>query len=188
MDLVLPLLIYLFYIHGSFPTAFVVTYFYSRKDVTKIGSKNIGALNTYRATRNLALTLLVLTNDILKGVIPYIVLSTLYPQYVFLAFFGILGHNYPIFSKFKGGRGIAALLGLLLVVNPALFLMWCVVWAIGYLATRYIFVGAMSAIIVLLIFGILSKNWLLVVSSIIVLSKYKEKVELFFKGLEPKGL
>ncbi len=188
MDPALVFLLIMFYIFGSFPTAFIVSYFYRGIDITRIESKNIGTLNTFRATRSIFLSFIVFITDFLKGYLPYLIISLIRPEYIIFSTTGLFGHNYPVFSKFKGGRGIAALLGLLFAINPILSIFWLMVWGVGYALTRYVFMGAIFANILLLIYGIFTGNKVIIIAILIVLSRYVEKVKAYLSGREAKGL
>jgi len=110
------------YFLGSIPFSFLVAKLY-RKDLYKIGSKNIGAANVFRATGKFGPFILAFVGDIGKGALAILLAQRLargvnLQLALFLAAtFVVLGHNWPIFLKFKGGRGLASLLGVLIVLN-----------------------------------------------------------------------
>jgi glycerol-3-phosphate acyltransferase PlsY len=114
------------YLLGSVPTGIVLTRFFSRVDPRKTGSKNIGATNIYR-TAGKSLGVLTLLGDMLKGAIP-IWMALMWSQRdlwgipdLWIAIVGlspILGHIFPIFLGFKGGKGVATALGIYLIISP----------------------------------------------------------------------
>lgn len=112
------------YLIGAIPFSYFVANFY-KKDLYKIGSKNIGTANVWRATGKIEATLLALLGDVGKGFFPLYFLETINPisfshlsfLYSIAAFGAVLGHNFPIYLKFKGGRGLATLAGALIYLN-----------------------------------------------------------------------
>ncbi|ACB84277.1 glycerol-3-phosphate acyltransferase [Natranaerobius thermophilus] len=118
------------YLIGAFPSAQLWTKISIGEDITRLGSKNPGALNTLRNAGTIP-GILTLISDMLKGflaVLPPLILGLPY-EYLFV--FGILaaiGHNWPIFMKFKGGKGFASTVGSLVAISlSALFILLCVI-------------------------------------------------------------
>ncbi len=111
------------YLLGSVPFSYFVARAYG-KNLYEIGSKNIGTANVFRATKKVEALLMALIGDAGKGALAIILVqkfaylgyNLLYAQFL-AAFFIVLGHNWPIFLKFKGGRGLASLAGVLLVLE-----------------------------------------------------------------------
>jgi len=185
-----------FYLYGSIPTALLVELFYKGNlSIIYKGSKNIGTLNFFRIYRDIPLTLLILLVDLSKGIFPALVFGflarVLHNEYlILLSVVGILGHNFPILTKFKGGRGVAAYLGLILTINPMLFLVFLVSWSIFYLVTRYIFISTLlSSVVVLFVAHFYGLPTFLTVflATILVFLKHIEKIKMFLKGKEPKS-
>lgn len=113
------------YLIGSIPTAYLITRYVSGKVVWLEGSGNVGAMNVYRATGSTKLMILATALDIGKGALAILLTQWLgflgyNPGFGIMttAFFLVLGHNYSLFLRFRGGRGLASFLGVLLVVNP----------------------------------------------------------------------
>jgi len=137
-NLYLVLISFIAYLVGSFPTAYLVVKKITGQDIKKVGSGNIGAMNTARALKNfgkekLAIIgfLAVLIIDMTKGALAVFLAQRLqFLDYnmtlavIFAAFFVVLGHNYSIFLKFSGGRGAACLIGILLYLNILSLLVW----------------------------------------------------------------
>jgi len=111
------------YLLGSIPFSYIVAKLY-RKNLFEVGSRNIGAVNVYRATGKIEALLLALIGDVGKGalviflakLLSFLGYNLLFGQ-ALAAFFVVAGHNWPIFLKFKGGRGLASLIGVLLILN-----------------------------------------------------------------------
>lgn len=143
------------YLIGSVPTAYLVTKWLTGKDPREEGSRNVGGLNTYRIVskeRGKALGLLagafVAVVDALKAVIAYLLATVYAPTTAFLApMFAIFGHNYPVWLKFRGGRGIAALLGFFLFTNPVTFVLFLVLQGIVVAFTKRFAPGAMFSLL-----------------------------------------
>ena len=142
MSLSLSLLfIIIFYLIGSIPFALLIPKIFGHGDIRNIGSGNVGATNVLR-TGNKFLAFLVLILDVLKGLFPYILLN-LYSenisllQTIFLCHFSILGHIFPIWLKFKGGKGVATYIGFLFGVNVILALFFLVAWLTIALMFKY---------------------------------------------------
>ena len=127
------------YLIGSIPFGVIVGRLY-KVDITSVGSKNIGATNVLRALGPVP-GAIVFICDALKGAVPvYIALFLgLDPLWVILAgFCAIVGHTFPVFLKFKGGRGVATALGVLLAAAPDVFLLVIILFAIILAFTRYV--------------------------------------------------
>jgi len=105
------------YLMGSIPFGFILTKFFLKKDIRDIGSGNIGATNTLR-TGNKSLGYGTLFLDVIKAVIPVIYVKLNYPDYIFIASLcAFLGHVFPLWLKFKGGKGVATYVGILFSIN-----------------------------------------------------------------------
>ena len=114
------LLVLFSYLFGSIPTGLLLTKGFSKQDPREIGSQNIGATNIYR-TAGKTLALMTLAGDALKGIIPVIVAMSLHFSEVSIslaATAAFLGHLYPVFLRFKGGKGVATALGIFIAICP----------------------------------------------------------------------
>ncbi|MBI66063.1 MAG: acyl-phosphate glycerol 3-phosphate acyltransferase [Candidatus Marinimicrobia bacterium] len=133
--------IILFYLIGSIPFALLIPKLFGHGDIRKIGSGNVGATNVLR-TGNKYLAFLVLCFDVLKGILPFIMLHVYSEnigllQTIFLCHFSILGHIFPIWLKFKGGKGVATYIGFLFAINLVLGLFFLITWLTIALVTKY---------------------------------------------------
>ena len=133
--------IVIFYLVGSIPFALLITKVFGHGDIRNIGSGNVGATNVLR-TGNKFLAFLVLGLDVLKGLFPFILLNLFSEnisllQTIFLCHFSILGHIFPIWLKFKGGKGVATYIGFLFGVNLILALFFLVTWLTIALIFKY---------------------------------------------------
>jgi len=125
------------YLFGSIPFGFLLTKVFLKKDIRKIGSGNIGATNALR-TGNKLVGYLTLIFDVLKAVIPIIYFKYNYPEYLFIASLCVfLGHLFPVWLKFKGGKGVATYLGIVISINFYLGLVFGVVWILVFIISKY---------------------------------------------------
>ena len=141
------------YFVGSFPTAYLLLKIRYKKDIRTSGSGNVGALNALRSTKSKTIGLIVLAVDLLKGVIPVYLAGRFYPENDMLQIFAITGvlygHCFPVWLKFKGGRGLASTAGALFVFQPLLVVFWVVLWSVYYIMIRRHIVANLIATFVL---------------------------------------
>ena len=125
------------YLMGSIPFGFILTKIFLKKDIREIGSGNIGATNTLRAGNKLVgYSTLIL--DIVKAIIPVIYVKMNYPELIYVASLcAFLGHVFPIWLKFKGGKGVATYVGILLSINILFGLIFVISWGVVFLISRY---------------------------------------------------
>ena len=177
-------LLILSYLTGSIPTSIIVSRIAKNIDIREHGSGNAGATNVYRIL-GWKYALIVLSLDIFKAWLPTaiyatkIFLSISIPDIGFIqilcGFSAVLGHTYPIFSGFKGGKGIGSLIGVLLALFPFAFPL-CLIVAIfvvvttGYVSLGSIFAAISLPIIILILpgLGIITPNLSLVIFSLLV--------------------
>ena len=136
------------YLIAAVPTGIVLAKVMGYEDVRDKGSGNIGATNVYRVAGKLA-GVLTLTGDILKGFLPLLACKTwLAPtpaQLGIACAMAIVGHCYPVYLKFRGGKGIATALGIFLVMSPIAVLGAAIVFGITVATTRFISLGSVLA-------------------------------------------
>ena len=125
------------YLIGSIPFGFILTKIFLKKDIRSIGSGNIGATNVLR-TGNKSLGYGTLFLDVIKAVIPVIYVKLNYPDYIFIASLCVfLGHVFPIWLKFKGGKGVATYVGILFSINLTIGFVFIGVWFFTFLVSKY---------------------------------------------------
>ncbi len=182
MELII--LLILSYLTGSIPTSIIVSRITKNVDIRQHGSGNAGATNVYRIL-GWKYALIVLLLDIFKAWLPSAIYATTIFQYISILDIGfmqilcgssaVIGHTYPIFARFKGGKGVGSLIGVLLALFPIAFPL-CLIVAIAVIVTTgYVSLGSIFAAISLPIFililpalGIISPNLSLVVFSLLV--------------------
>lgn len=187
------------YIMGSIPTSYLVGKV-KGVDVRKQGSGNVGATNVLRLSGKLP-ALFTLIVDILKGVIAVTLLATLFYNKnmplefntlrAMLGMSAIAGHNWSIFLKLKGGKGVATSCGVLMVLLPKAMGIAAVVWALTVLLTRYVSLGsillAITVPIVAAVTGADIELTLLSVTTCILISyRHKSNIKRLLTGTESK--
>jgi glycerol-3-phosphate acyltransferase PlsY len=132
------------YLMGSIPFGLILTKLFLNKDIREIGSGNIGATNALR-TGNKLIGYSTLLLDILKAIVPVIYVKFNYPDLIYIASLcAFLGHVFPIWLKFKGGKGVATYVGILFSINIILGLVFVASWVFIFLLSRY---SSLSSII-----------------------------------------
>ncbi len=139
------LLILFAYLMGSIPTGVVLARFYGIKDITKEGSGNIGATNVGRVAGKKA-GIITLIGDALKGAVPILAVMAISGRVEWLiaaaALTAFLGHIYPVFNNFKGGKGVATALGIFLTISPLSALAAALVFILLVALYRYVSLGS----------------------------------------------
>ena len=133
----LEIIILVSYLSGSIPFGFVLTKFFLKKDIRDIGSGNIGATNALR-TGNKIVGYSTLFLDMIKAVIPVIFVKIYFIEYLYIASLCVfIGHVFPIWLKFKGGKGVATYVGILCCINIYLGISFGIVWILTILIFKY---------------------------------------------------
>jgi glycerol-3-phosphate acyltransferase PlsY len=178
------------YILGSIPFGVILTRLGGAGDLREIGSGNIGATNVLRTGRK-GLAAATLLLDLGKGAVAVLIARALFPGQESLAAAAVfLGHVYPVWLKFRGGKGVATLMGVVLALHWPCGLVYAAVW-IGLLATLRIssvagIVAAFSAPLSAAIFGEFDLVLLLLALALIVLWKHRDNVDRLLSGTEPR--
>lgn len=180
------------YFSGSLPTALLVVRFFTGKDVRRLGSGNVGGTNAVRAA-GLKIGIAVTLIDIAKGAFPVLLMRWYNPASHWLALTmlaAILGHCFPVWLRFKGGKGVATGLGAFVVLAPMAaliaLLLWCVILLIG----RYVSVASMlaSAAFPLLLFYVerppMSVLWAIVIAAAVIVFRHQENMKKLMRGEE----
>ena len=147
------------YLSGSIPFGLILTKIFLNKDLRKIGSKNIGATNVLR-TGNKLIAGLTLIFDITKGVIPVLLTKEYFTDLVYLSSLAaFLGHIFPVWLKFKGGKGVATYLGIMFVLSLNLSFIFCISWIIISLVTKYSSLSSIMSALIIFVFSFLNNNF-----------------------------
>jgi glycerol-3-phosphate acyltransferase PlsY len=188
---ILPIALMLGYILGSIPFGLVLTKLAGTEDLRSIGSGNIGATNVLRTGRK-GLAVATLLGDALKGTLA-VVLAGYFggPDAAMLAGLGaFLGHLFPLWLKFKGGKGVAVYIGVLIGLFWPAAVVFCVIWLTTAIVTRYSSVAAFVASVVTPIFlwwfGHLALAALFAVLTLLLFYKHRENISRLQAGTEGK--
>jgi acyl phosphate:glycerol-3-phosphate acyltransferase len=182
------------YLLGSVPTGLILAKLFSKVDPRKIGSQNIGATNIFR-TAGKSLGILTLVGDLLKGAIPVVIAIQWGESDLWIAMSGLtplLGHIFPIFLGFKGGKGVATALGVYLVVSPIAVLIEFLIFAGIVWKWRYISLGSITCattIPILIAFFRSDSQAYFIVSVIIaalILFRHQTNISRLLQGTENK--
>lgn len=189
-----PLSIVLAYLIGAIPCGIVLTRLFGKEDIRQAGSGNIGATNVYRvAGRGLGIATLI--GDALKGVLPTLFAAQATgfspAQVALIAAATFLGHLYPVYLCFKGGKGVATALGIFLVLSPKAVLIAFAVFALVLWKWRYISLGSISAAAAIpwLVLAFEGSAWLFVATLFIaamVIVRHRGNIERLRNGSENK--
>ena len=181
------------YLAGSVPTGVILAKLFTARDIRQEGSGNIGATNVYRVL-GARLGLLTLVGDVLKGVIPVLFARIWLGEDLWIAavaLFTFLGHLYPIFLKFRGGKGVATALGIFIVIAPlavacaaGVFVLVAVIW-------RYVSLASLVASGLMPLFlGLTGCSSVYVVLGLIVgcliFYRHKDNIKRLREGVEKK--
>jgi len=146
------------YLLGSIPFGFILTKIFLKRDIRDVGSGNIGATNALRTgNKFIAYTTLIL--DITKAIIPVIYIKINYADYIFIASFSVfLGHVFPLWLKFNGGKGVATYVGILFSLKLVYGLVFIGVWLITFLISKYSSLSSILASLAIPIYLIIFQN------------------------------
>jgi glycerol-3-phosphate acyltransferase PlsY len=183
------------YMLGSIPFGKIITKLLTGEDITKTGSKNIGATNVYRTVSKKA-GLLVLLLDGIKPIIAQVIIyyffTQFYQNYKFLYFLvSIIGHIFPIWLMFKGGKGVACFFGGYLIITPIPTLISMAVWLLTVKTTKTSSLGALISIFLLTIYQIVSNygslNKITIFTiMLLIFWKHTENIKRLIQGKENK--
>ena len=174
---------------GSIPFGLVFTKLAGLDDIRKIGSGNIGATNVLRTGRK-DLAFLTLVCDGGKGAFAVVILGLLNPFAALGAMLGsVLGHLYPVWLKFKGGKGVATTLGALIALMPIAGILTCATWLVVALLYRISSLAALIAVAIAPFYaGVIYGDFYAVVTILVaglVWFKHAENIQRLMQGIEP---
>jgi glycerol-3-phosphate acyltransferase PlsY len=133
------------YLMGSIPFGFILTKIFLKKDIREIGSGNIGATNALRAG-NKTIGYLTLFLDVLKAVLPVLYIKFHFPEFIYItSLCTFFGHVFPVWLKFKGGKGVATYVGILFVIDIYLGLIFIFTWFVTFIISRFSSLSSLTA-------------------------------------------
>ncbi|WP_440670581.1 glycerol-3-phosphate 1-O-acyltransferase PlsY [Candidatus Pelagibacter sp. HIMB1483] len=169
------------YLMGSVPFGFILTKIFLKKDIREIGSGNIGATNALR-TGNKAIGYSTLVLDIFKAVAPVIYVKVFYQDFLYIASLcAFLGHVFPIWLKFKGGKGVATYVGILFAINIYFGIIFTISWFITFFISKYSslssLVGAASIPIYLLLLTQFDQGIFFTIMFVLIFFTHRENIK-----------
>lgn len=189
------------YLLGSINSSIIVSKAFSLPDPRNLGSGNPGATNVLRTGNKIAAAI-TLAGDLLKGLLPVLVVEYFTADTLLVAATGVaalLGHMYPIYYRFQGGKGVATMLGVLLGFDWMLAIIWAAIWLITAKLFRYSSLAALIATAITLIISFLTSNhWLgyrdnnsyiviaFAIISVLVFWRHRGNIKNIFAGTESK--
>ena len=186
----LEIIIFISYLLGSIPFGFLLTKIFLNKDIRRIGSGNIGATNALR-TGNKSLGYATLILDILKAVIPVIFVKIYYSEFLYISSLCVfLGHVFPIWLKFKGGKGVATYVGILCCINIYLGISFGIVWLIIFVMFKYSSLSSLLGTLSIPIINYLIFNddvvYFFVIMFILIFYTHRENIKRLLNRTESK--
>ena len=189
-------LISIVYFFGSIPFAYILPKIFGLGDIRKLGSGNVGATNVLRAGNKL-LAIIVLAFDIIKGFAPLFILKNYYHNelseiiILFIGSAAILGHIFPIWLKFKGGKGVATYIGFLFAINYIFGIIFIITWLLIAFLKKYSSLASITSLVLLPLFIMLFSYekhiiYLLILINLIIISKHYPNIYRLINKSETK--
>jgi acyl phosphate:glycerol-3-phosphate acyltransferase len=179
MDINLIIVALYSYLLGSIPFGLILTKIFLKKDIRKIGSGNIGTTNVLRTgKKSLAAGTLVL--DLMKGYFSIIITFTYFENLIsYSALICFIGHIFPVWLKFKGGKGVAAYLGVILALSYKFFLIFGISWLVLSFLFRYASLSSIISSLIIFVFSYFFNNnfsLILFIFFIIILYTHRDNI------------
>ena len=184
------LLLIFSYLIGSIPSGLIFSKILNKGDIRKSGSGNIGATNALRVGGKL-LGSLTLMFDLLKGLIVVIVAKLLDEKFIGICGFAcILGHIFPVWLKFRGGKGVATIFGVVLGMHVIIGLIMILLWITVFRASKISSLASLSSIIISIIALSFGEHYIdsifLILSLLLIVYKHKDNIIRLYNGEESK--
>ena len=188
MELIL--VISISYLMGSIPFGLILTKIFLKKDIREIGSGNIGATNVLR-TGNKVIGYLTLVLDVLKAIIPVIYIKFQFPELVYVSSLSVfIGHVFPVWLKFIGGKGVATYVGILFSINYIFGALFVFSWLIIFFISKYSSLGSILSTLLIPIFIFLNSNYeneyFFIIMFVLILYTHRENVKRLINKEESK--
>ena len=188
--MILILIIFISYLLGSIPFGYILTKFFVKKDIREIGSGNIGATNALR-TGNKSIGYATLFFDIFKAIIPIIFVKIYYYEYLYISSLCVfLGHVFPIWLKFKGGKGVATYIGILFSINIYLGVCFGLFWFVIFFIFKYSSLSSLiSSLFIPIINFVIFKdevNFFFIIMFVLIFYTHRENIKRLLNRTESK--
>ena len=147
------------YLMGSIPFGLILTKVFLKKDIREIGSGNIGATNALRTgNKNIGYSTLIL--DVLKAVAPVVYVKIFYQDFIYVSSLcAFLGHVFPVWLKFKGGKGVATYVGILFAINFYFGIIFTIAWFVTFFISKYSSLSSLISAISIPIYSLISNQY-----------------------------
>ena len=190
MDINLIIVAVYSYLLGSIPFGLVFTKFFLKKDIREIGSGNIGATNVLR-TGNKFIGYSTLILDIIKAVIPVLYVKVNFPDLIYVsALCAFLGHVFPVWLKFKGGKGVATYVGILCSMNIMFGIVFGTCWIVTFVISKFSslssLIGSFSIPVYLLLFDTAGNEIFFGIMFILIFYTHRENIKRLINKEENK--
>ena len=181
------------YLLGSVPSGLWVGQYFFQKDIRQFGSGNLGSTNAFRVLGKKAGSA-VLFFDVFKGFLAMILAMTVFKQEglspLWIASFAVLGHTFPVFASFKGGKSVATFAGMILAYQPFLLLYGLIIFLVLLAITRMVSLTAMVTITAGVFLSLLFNDWTLTVFAlaidIFIIYRHRSNIQRILNGTENK--
>ncbi len=178
------------YLMGSIPFGYIFTKIFLKKDIRDIGSGNIGATNALR-TGNKLLGYSTLIFDVLKAVVPILIIKFNYPEFIFLSSLLIfVGHVFPVWLNFKGGKGVAVYVGILFSLNYILVLIFAFFWFVILVIFRFSSLSSLTASLIIPFYQFLfidnNNYYFYIIMFILIFYTHRENIKRLINNTESK--
>ena len=188
MELIL--VISISYLMGSIPFGLILTKVFLKKDIRDVGSGNIGATNVLR-TGNKLIGYFTLILDVFKAVIPVLYVKFNFPELVYISSLSaFIGHVFPIWLKFIGGKGVATYVGILFSINYFFGIIFIVSWLIIFFISKYSSLGSILSSLLIPIFIFLNSSYenqyFFIIMFVLILYTHRENVKRLINKEESK--
>ena len=184
------LIILVSYLFGSIPFGLLLTKIFLKKDIREIGSGNIGPTNALR-TGNKFIGYSTLILDIVKAVIPVLYVKVNFPDLIYVsALCAFLGHVFPVWLRFKGGKGVATYVGILCSINIIFGFVFGICWLVTFFVSKFSslasLIGSFSIPIYLLIFDSTENEIFFGIMFILIFYTHRENIKRLINKEENK--
>ena len=181
------------YLLGSIPSGLWIGQYFFQKDIRQFGSGNLGSTNAFRVLGKKAGSV-VLFFDVFKGFLAMILAMTVFKQEslspLWIASFAVIGHTFPLFASFKGGKAVATFAGMILAYQPLLLLYGLIIFLVLLAITRMVSLTAMVTITAGVLLSLLFNDWTLTAFAlaidIFIIYRHRSNIQRILNGTENK--
>ena len=181
------------YLLGSIPSGLWIGQYFFQKDIRQFGSGNLGSTNAFRVLGKKAGSV-VLFFDVFKGFLAMILAMTVFKQDslspLWIASFAVIGHTFPLFASFKGGKAVATFAGMILAYQPLLLLYGLIIFLVLLAITRMVSLTAMVTITAGVLLSLLFNDWTLTAFAlaidIFIIYRHRSNIQRILNGTENK--